>query len=1101
MAETVRKKRGRRIGRALLRLSLGVLVLVMLAHMALACAVMWLGTAPGNRLIRAQIAQALEGSGYSLDYKSVFYSLYDGLTVVGLRVADTQGPVLDADIVSARVDMIPILFRRATAGLQARHVVLHRLPDAGERTDDTADDADPAGFAVPDIYFRTLALNALSIRTLEIREGVAGTPLILSPRLRARADIGPSLRAVVEGRIGQPRAAPVAWIPRRLTLRAHADRQAEAITLDTLRIKADAFDIAAQGQADRRPAGKIDMTLTAAVPDLSRLAPGQEGRARLSAHLSGETARPALEASATLSLSALSAQGFSALDAALKAQAANDGYAGDIAVTTAWNEQPVSAQSGFTYHDARLHLSPLRAAAPGLDAEGDVTLDTGSGLAHGALRVRADDLSLLRALIGQDIAGKAVLGITLSAEQSTQALSGTLDASALRFGDIRAGRVTLAATLPDAANPWPHALDLSVTDASAPGADLRALSVTLEKARAEDRDYALRLRAAGRLAEDFTVSGTARVTGLQDAPAATGPTAPDAEDKPAPDTTVPAPRPAPGLRDADIVIGGAGSTLRLKGDIDGAAADLRLAAQDLSPALFTDALPVALRAMRVNGTARLHGPHEAPLLDTDLSAAIPVPGHAEEKLSLSLKGGYARDAVRLTAQGSGAGIRTLKAEAQIPAGFSLRPFRAEVVKNAPLSATVTADADAAVATDIFMPPGQALAGALRLDARLGGTAAKPELSGTLSMTDGRYENTAYGLTLADLDLLADLRRDDTLRLQRLSATDGGAGTLSASGRIGLRDPADTQVRLDISDFAVKGERAHGSASAVLSLSGRREGYRAAGDVHLGAFDVILPAHFSSSIPALNIIDPAGDADRKTALPVTLDLGIHAPGRVFVRGWGLDAEFGGDLRVTGTLEEPHVDGTLESMRGRYDEFGKRFELSHARLRFQGTIPPSPYLDIEAVTQADDVSASILLTGPLDRPAIGFSSVPALPQDEILSRILFGKDMSRITPFQAIRLAQTLRRFSGEGGGGFDALGMLRDATGLDDIRVDTDASGESSVGVGKYLTDQVYLELEKGRGETSGAAKVEIELTPHIAIESKIGQDSQGGAGLFWTHDY
>src|SRR5690606_24736342 len=103
--------------------------------------------------------------------------------------------------------------------------------------------------------------------------------------------------------------------------------------------------------------------------------------------------------------------------------------------------------------------------------------------------------------------------------------------------------------------------------------------------------------------------------------------------------------------------------------------------------------------------------------------------------------------------------------------------------------------------------------------------------------------------------------------------------------------------------------------------------------------------------------------------------------------------------------------------------------------------------------------------------------------------FGKSMNRITPFQAFQLTQTVQRFSGRGGGGFDPLGQLRAATGLDDIRVDTDESGESSVGVGKYLTDKVYLEVEKGRGEASGAANIKVEITPAISLESKIGQDA------------
>lgn len=98
---------------------------------------------------------------------------------------------------------------------------------------------------------------------------------------------------------------------------------------------------------------------------------------------------------------------------------------------------------------------------------------------------------------------------------------------------------------------------------------------------------------------------------------------------------------------------------------------------------------------------------------------------------------------------------------------------------------------------------------------------------------------------------------------------------------------------------------------------------------------------------------------------------------------------------------------------------------------------------------------------------------------------------------------IQRFSGKGGGGsgFDPLGQLRAATGLDDISVETDESGQTNVGVGKYLTDKVYLEVEKGKAASSGNATIQIEVTPQVNIQSKIGQESQTGGGIFWKRDY
>jgi translocation and assembly module TamB len=464
---------------------------------------------------------------------------------------------------------------------------------------------------------------------------------------------------------------------------------------------------------------------------------------------------------------------------------------------------------------------------------------------------------------------------------------------------------------------------------------------------------------------------------------------------------------------------------------------------------------------------------------------------------------YADGKASGTVRGTGKGIDILQGQGTVPMTLSLKPFAFALPESTPLSASLAAKMDAAALAGA-MPPGEVLKGRLEAQARIAGTLGRPELGGSVTVSHGDFTDEGANVALHDIDMQADLSRD-AVTVKGLHAGDGHGGRISGSGSVDLSTAGGADVKLKIAHlnpFLSTGQ-VKGSFSADLALTGKTNAYDLKGEVVPDSIDITIPERFGSGVPQLNIVDK-GKEKRKQSEPlktVALDVKLHAPNRVFVRGWGLDAEFGGDLDVTGTLAQPLVNGTLSSIRGRYEEFSKRFDLTRANLRFQGTVPPSPYLDIEAQTKADTVTAVIDLTGSAIDPKIALSSVPALPQDEVLSHILFGKDMTKISPFQAIQLAGTLQRFTGHGSGRPGLLDTLRSKAGLDDLSVSNDNAGGTTVGAGKYITDKVYLQVGGGAAKNSGAATVKYQVTPHVTIDSKVGQDAQAGGGVSWSWDY
>src|SRR3546814_10257382 len=87
------------------------------------------------------------------------------------------------------------------------------------------------------------------------------------------------------------------------------------------------------------------------------------------------------------------------------------------------------------------------------------------------------------------------------------------------------------------------------------------------------------------------------------------------------------------------------------------------------------------------------------------------------------------------------------------------------------------------------------------------------------------------------------------------------------------------------------------------------------------------------------------------------------------------------------------------------------------------------DLAATTEQEDINATIAITGSAQDPHIAFTSTPALPQDEVLSRLLFGSSPENLSATEAIQLAAALNSLRG-GGGGLNPLGTLRSATGID-----------------------------------------------------------------------
>lgn len=406
-----------------------------------------------------------------------------------------------------------------------------------------------------------------------------------------------------------------------------------------------------------------------------------------------------------------------------------------------------------------------------------------------------------------------------------------------------------------------------------------------------------------------------------------------------------------------------------------------------------------------------------------------------------------------------------------------------------------------------------LEGYFRGEVRVTGSVDTPLFSGMARLEQGTYSYLPSGLALQDVSL-AVAGSGDTLIISSFQASDGEGGMLKAAGSFEISPqglfPGTLEIDAERLAFVnLDSVRANASGSLVYVRS--EQAAALSGKVTTGRIEAEITQRLPKSVISIDVREinlpversptqGAGPAIRRA--PVALDLSIIIPDQFFVRGRGLESEWQGDLSVSGTADEPLIAGTLSLVRGNFDFGGKRFSLDSGRLFFDGGRDVDPEIELVSRTRTSTIDAEIRISGNLSSPQVTMSSVPVLPEDEILSHLLFGSSVTELSPLQLAELASALATISGEGGG-LNFLSVARKRIGLDLLLISTDPDQENGTIItgGKYLTRDVYLEVETATATGETITRLLYDISKRFRAESEVGQKKGSSLKLKWFWDY
>ncbi|GGB98542.1 translocation/assembly module TamB [Novosphingobium endophyticum] len=454
---------------------------------------------------------------------------------------------------------------------------------------------------------------------------------------------------------------------------------------------------------------------------------------------------------------------------------------------------------------------------------------------------------------------------------------------------------------------------------------------------------------------------------------------------------------------------------------------------------------------------------------------------------------------------------------------SLRPLPpgagpwTERLMGAPLSGGIRYNGPAETLFSFAGQAGQTLNGPIGLAADFSCRVSDPCLSGLVQGKDLTYENQTYGTRLTRLNF-AGRFAGNRLDLQSLTAR-AGDGSIKASGYISLAAdagyPMDVSVELDRARLA-RSNSISANATGSLRLS-KTAGQTAllSGDLRLPETRYQLVREGAAEVPRLSGVrfkstrGPARVTGDEPAEPfanvfstLRLDLHLRAPERLYVSGMGLESEWSANFDVGGTSAAPTMTGNVDLIRGTLGFAGRSFDLSDGVVSFTGGRTINPTVAITARDTVEDIDVAVVVGGRADNPQISFSSTPSLPDDEILSRILFGSSIANLSAIQAVQLASSLNSLQGSGGG-LNPLGTLRSATGIDRLRIlgaDETSGRGTALAAGQYITDDVYVELiTDARGFT--ATQLEVSLTKWLSVMSQAGGSGANSINLRIRKNY
>ncbi|MCU0576939.1 MAG: translocation/assembly module TamB [Desulfobacterota bacterium] len=435
--------------------------------------------------------------------------------------------------------------------------------------------------------------------------------------------------------------------------------------------------------------------------------------------------------------------------------------------------------------------------------------------------------------------------------------------------------------------------------------------------------------------------------------------------------------------------------------------------------------------------------------------------------------------------------------------------------------SLTLDADGIVPLEVLGLFSEDLAdssGLIRVSSQLRTRGLRSELSAQLTLDDLAWTIPVNGQRLHSVNGRIDLK-DGILAIEGITGRlDDGSfqlgGTASFKGTTPRHMELLAQAKAlpvtipDMMDLVVDAEASldmNGTASRLWADAVILDGvyYKdVKANIFFGVIERILPMQqrVKAKKEAISMPWPFMES-------MVLDVSIKRRGEVKVENNIADLDINPDLKITGTLSKPVVNGRVAVTDGVVTFQNNDFAVSKGVIDFLDPSRTRAQVDISGTTQVRDWKITLTLEGELDNLQINLSSMPAEDPGDILSLLIVGKTSRELTKDQSSvgvstsgMLAELVTSTYGSD---------IKKATTLDILEISasefsTSEGGESlKLTVGKELSRKmtVKYEMETRNTETVQKAIAEYKILENLLINGYQSSDGIFGTDMLYRHEF